>query len=147
MQFVTGGAFNGKGKWVKQHYPEDTTWFSASTYPDWPIPDGNLRSIVILEGLELWVKKEINVELSPDLILDKNIKKIEKWMEWEQNEENQRLVLIGTDISKGIVPMEKENRLHRDITGWLYQRLAARAERVDLVWYGISQTLKRKGEI
>lgn len=106
-----------------------------------------MSSVVILEGLELWIKKEINVELSPDLILDKNIKKIEKWMEWEQNEENQRLVLIGTDISKGIVPMEKENRLHRDITGWLYQRLAARAERVDLVWYGISQTLKRKGEI
>ena len=143
MHFVTGGAFNGKGKWVKQHYPPDTTWFSASEYDVWPAPSKNMSSIVILEGLELWVKKEVNAEISADLLLDKNIQKAEKWMEWERNEGNRRLVLIGTDISKGIVPMEKEGRLQRDVTGWLYQRLVARAERVDLIWYGISETLKK----
>ncbi|MCF1601979.1 bifunctional adenosylcobinamide kinase/adenosylcobinamide-phosphate guanylyltransferase [Tetragenococcus halophilus] len=144
MHFVTGGAFNGKRQWVKQYYPTGTTWFLASDYNSWPVPDKELDTIVVLEGLETWIKKEINVELATDIILEKNIKSLEKWLKWEKKKENRWLVLIGTDISKGIVPIEKENRLQRDITGWFYQRLVKQAERVDQVWYGISETLKSK---
>lgn len=144
MHFVTGGAFNGKRQWVKQYYPTGTTWFLASDYNSWPVPDKELDTIVVLEGLETWIKKEINVELATDIILEKNIKSLEKWLKWEKKKENRWLVLIGTDISKGIVPIEKENRLQRDITGWFYQRLVKQAEQVDQVWYGISETLKSK---
>ncbi|WP_040978229.1 bifunctional adenosylcobinamide kinase/adenosylcobinamide-phosphate guanylyltransferase [Oceanobacillus jeddahense] len=143
MHFVTGGAFNGKRKWVKQHYPANTTWFSAMEYDRWPVPDENVHSIVILEGLEAWISKEINTGEPADRLLDRNIKKVKKWLEWEQNEENHRLVLVGTDISKGIVPMEKDKRLQRDVTGWFYQKLVEQAERVDLIWYGISETIKK----
>ncbi|WP_152656885.1 bifunctional adenosylcobinamide kinase/adenosylcobinamide-phosphate guanylyltransferase [Oceanobacillus sp. CFH 90083] len=143
MHFVTGGAFNGKGKWVRQQYPEDTAWFSATEYDTWPAPDEALNSIVILEGLEAWIQRELDRSLSTNILLDRNMNKAEAWLEWEQNKDNRKLVLIGTDISKGIVPVEKESRLQRDITGWLYQRLAAHAERVDLIWYGISETLKK----
>lgn len=146
MHFITGGAFNGKRQWVRQYYPTGATWFSAADYDIWPVPDKNLDTTVILEGLETWIKKEINVELPADTLLEKNIKSLEKWLEWEQKKENHRLVLIGTDISKGIVPMEKENRLQRDITGWFYQKLVKQAERVDQIWYGISETLKSKGD-
>lgn len=55
---------------------------------------------------------------------------------------SRKLVIIGTDISKGIVPLEKENRLWRDFTGWVYQDLVAKAERVDVIWYGINQIMK-----
>lgn len=144
MHFITGGAFNGKEQWVKQYYPTGTTWFLASDNNFWPVPDKNLETIIILEGVEKWIKKEINVDLAADIILEKNIKKLDKWLEWEQKKENRRLVLIGTDISKGIVPMEKESRLQRDVTGWFYQRLVKRAERVDQIWYGISEVLKIK---
>lgn len=51
-------------------------------------------------------------------------------------------MLIGSDISKGIVPMAAEDRWWRDTTGWVYQDLVSAAERVDVIWYGISQKLK-----
>lgn len=142
MHFVTGGAFNGKRKWVKQFYPSAATWFSASEHVTWPTPGEKLQRVVILEGVESWVKQEINPAFSADEILDRNIQKAAAWLDWEQSEENRILVFIGTDISKGIVPIEKENRLHRDVNGWFYQKLVEHAERVDMIWYGISETLK-----
>lgn len=146
MHFVSGGAFNGKRKWVKQRYPENTVWFSAYECNSWPAPAEGLASIVILEGIESWVQKEIDLELSADILLNRNIEKLELWLEWEQQAAEHLLVLIGTDITKGIVPTEKTARLQRDVTGWLYQKVALRAERVDRIWYGIAETLKNEKE-
>ena len=53
-----------------------------------------------------------------------------------------RIIVIGTDITKGIVPIEKENRVWRDLTGRVFQDTASICERVDLIWYGISKRLK-----
>lgn len=142
MHFVSGGAFNGKRRWVKQHYPVKTTWLSAYERAGWPEPAEGIMNTVILEGIEVWVKKKIDLDLSADILLDRNIKKLEQWLAWEQRETEHRLVLIGTDISKGIVPIDKTARLQRDITGWLYQRIAAHAERVDKIWYGIAEKIK-----
>jgi len=63
-------------------------------------------------------------------------------LDWENAAKERCFILIGTDISKGIVPMEKKNRDWRDITGWVYQDIAAKAEKVDVIWYGISRKLK-----
>lgn len=142
MHFVSGGAFNGKRKWVKQHYPESTTWLSAYECSEWSAPTEGLTGVVILEGIEAWVMKEIDLEFSADILLDRNIEKLELWLEWEQQAAEHLLVLIGTDITKGIVPVDKTARLQRDLTGWLYQKIALRAERVDRIWYGIAETLK-----
>ena len=68
---------------------------------------------------------------------------INQWIFWEKAESNRKLVVIGNDITKGIVPMEKENRLWRDVTGWAYQELAAKADKVDIIWYGLNQTIKQ----
>ena len=57
-----------------------------------------------------------------------------------------KLVVIGSDITKGIVPVEKENRLWRDVTGWAYQDLAAQADKIDIIWYGCNQTIKQTEE-
>ena len=142
MHFVTGGAFNGKRKWVKQYYSGDVTWLSAYELDELGAPTGELTGTVILEGIEHWVRKEIDPELSADILLDKAIEKLEHWIEWEQKEANHKLVLIGTDISKGIVPIGKTDRLQRDVVGWIYQELVQRAERVDIIWYGMAQTIK-----
>lgn len=69
-------------------------------------------------------------------------KMLQSWLEWEDDEPERCLVLIGTDIGKGIVPMEKENRLWRDVAGWFFQDVAMRAENVDVIWYGLRQTIK-----
>jgi adenosylcobinamide kinase / adenosylcobinamide-phosphate guanylyltransferase len=65
---------------------------------------------------------------------------------WEQEKPQKKLVVIGTDITKGIVPVDRENRLWRDVTGWAYQDLAAQADKIDIIWYGCNQTIKQTGE-
>jgi adenosyl cobinamide kinase/adenosyl cobinamide phosphate guanylyltransferase len=55
--------------------------------------------------------------------------------------------VIGSDITKGVVPLEKENRIWRDLTGWAYQDTAAKAEKVDIIWYGLNQTMKRRENV
>ncbi|WP_449619627.1 bifunctional adenosylcobinamide kinase/adenosylcobinamide-phosphate guanylyltransferase [Robertmurraya sp. Marseille-Q9965] len=132
MHFVTGGAYNGKRQWVRERYPE-AKWISAyngsSILPELDGP------IVILEGLEQWVKVSSYTR-------EEWKRQLEKWLAWEGGDPSRQVVLIGTDISKGIVPMEKENRQWRDLTGWLYQDVVAISKQVDLIWYGFNQTIK-----
>ena len=67
---------------------------------------------------------------------------LQSWLEWEMRNGHSKLFLIGTDIGKGIVPMEKEARLLRDVVGWCYQDVAKQATRVDVIWYGLNEQLK-----
>ncbi|MED3562937.1 bifunctional adenosylcobinamide kinase/adenosylcobinamide-phosphate guanylyltransferase [Bacillus xiapuensis] len=147
MHFITGGAFNGKRKWVRKTYPIriNEQWKSAYQNASFPI---KLREhqveLLVLEGMEMWVKALMK-EYEPD-----HFRRIWKdclnhWVLWERAEKNRQLVVIGTDITKGIVPMEKENRLWRDLTGWAFQDIAAIADRVDVIWYGLNQTIKGGG--
>ena len=54
-------------------------------------------------------------------------------------------VLIGDEISSGVVPVDKFERLWRDETGKLYRFLAQEADIVDRVFAGLP--LRLKGEI
>ncbi len=51
-------------------------------------------------------------------------------------------VLIGTDFSCGLVPMDAEQRLWREENGRLNSYLAGEAERVVRMFCGIAQVLK-----
>lgn len=147
MHFITGGAFNGKRVWVIKHYEAEGKIFWLSAYKGEPIPqeiNDNGNDIVILEGIEIWIKKLIDQNDAIETLKVWN-QWLEDWMQWEAAKKNRKLVVIGTDISKGIVPMERENRLWRDTTGWVYQKIASKAEKVDIIWYGLNQTIKEKG--
>ena len=147
MHFVTGGAFNGKRAWVLEKYP-DAKWISAY--------DGNkliedvklfTRKTVVLEGIEVWMKLLCEKRsISQARSYWKNI--LDRYLKWEQaglgRERN--IIFIGTDITKGIVPVEEANRNWRDLTGWAYQDLTCRCKRVDVIWYGINQTIKLERE-
>lgn len=67
---------------------------------------------------------------------------LELWLDWERRDQRSALFLIGTDVGKGIVPMEKEDRLFRDLVGWCYQDTASKAKRVDVIWYGLHEQIK-----
>ena len=127
---------------MKQHYPGDVTWLSAYENEVLGAPTLELTATVILEGIENLVRKEIDPDTTAAILLDKVIEKLEHWLEWEQQESSHKLVLIGTDISKGIVPIDRSDRLQRDVVGWIYQKMVERAERVDIIWYGMAQTIK-----
>lgn len=146
MHFITGGAFNGKRAWVKENYGISGNWLSA--YHDHHLhADINQieSNLLVLEGIEIWLKE---LTKTYDSFKCREIwnTTINYWLIWEKAASNRKLVVIGNDITKGIVPMEKENRLWRDVTGWAYQDLAVKADKVDIIWYGLNQTIKHTGD-
>lgn len=144
MHFITGGAFNGKSKWVKEYYGLNAAphlWFSAYQGNSIPEITENWPDFVVLEGIEKWVQ-EWSSQLAIHEIREKWRMQLHSWIQWEKEAEHRKLILIGSDISKGIVPMLAEERNWRDVTGWVYQDIAETGEKVDVIWYGISQKIK-----
>jgi adenosylcobinamide kinase / adenosylcobinamide-phosphate guanylyltransferase len=137
MHFVFGGAFNGKRKWVADIYKNDSlTWISAYEQPAFPKRIGG-EGVVVLEGIEMWVRELIHDSFTIDEAVAFFEQQLSEW----QNQCN-KLVLIGTEIGKGVVPMDETDRKWRDACGYVYQRIVRKAERVDQIWYGISTRLK-----
>jgi len=145
LHFVTGGAFNGKRKWVSKTYGE-TKWISAFQGAALIEDLSELNaSCIVLEGVEEWLRELL---LEMDINEARNYWKsiVSKWLDWQSHAPARRVVIIGTDMTKGIVPVEKENRNWRDLTGWAYQDLTTHCSRVDIIWYGINQTIKGEKE-
>lgn len=143
MHFVTGGSYNGKAKWVREQYQvtDETIWLSA--YQDHDLPENmdHHSKRIILEGIERWIKQDIQQFNAADIRASWKLR-IERFLNWEKENEDRHLIIIGNDLSKGIVPIEASDRTWRDACGWVYQDLAERADRVELIWYGINQQLK-----
>lgn len=147
MHFITGGAFNGKSAWVRQLYEMDEQlgdWQSAyQSEIDLEFNDLGLieANLFVIEGVEMLTK-----QLASYYPLEEARNKwhaiIQKWLAWEQVDPNRTVVVIGTDITKGIVPLDPAERKWRDVTGWAFQDVTKVADRVDLVWYGINKQLK-----
>ena len=144
MHFVTGGAYNGKSKWVRRHYGLDGTsseWISA--YHDQPLPLHFHENTVVLQGIEAWISRDAaEQDADAAAIRMKWQEIIKEWQIWEAAKEHRRCILIGADITKGIVPIEAKHRVWRDATGWVFQDIVAASSRVDVIWYGVSQQLK-----
>ena len=144
MHFVTGGAFNGKSKWVKTYYglTENHCWKSGFDKPKIPLDVSRFYgNVVVLEGVEHWIKG-LTLESEPEECRAIWRSLLGIWQSWESENQDRTVVIIGTDITKGIVPREKEERDWRDVTGWAFQDLALKADRVDVIWYGLNQQLK-----
>lgn len=144
MHVLTGGSYNGKAAWVQNFYGlEDRKHIWISAYRNEPCPEDmsdSHTSFTVLEGVEQWILQA----MEKDPVFDREMGRrwIESWIGWKRDEANRELVVIGTDISKGIVPIEAKDRLWRDMTGWFYQDLAKACSRFDVVWYGIGRRLK-----
>ncbi len=145
MYFVTGGAFNGKSKWVKaynQLTPGSCYWVSAYQHDSIPLRlDDITDDSVVLEGMEQVVKDWL-AELDGEAVQKKWQLLLNQWLSWESGDQNRKVILIGTDITKGIVPINSKDRIWRDVTGRIFQDTASSCERVDLVWYGLNKRLK-----
>ena len=89
---------------------------------------------VVIAGLEKWL---LGCQLSEEEAIHEVMAALE----------NREVILILTDIGRGIVPMEAQQRQLRDTCGRLYQRLLAEADEVTRIWYGIPQIIKKRGEI
>lgn len=145
MHVVTGGAANGKATWVKEFYQLDEhqphEWFNAYEEQQSITNLEKKSGIVVIEGVEHWVFQWLEGE-NLDAARRHGQQLIDQWLLWEKQEERNRIVIICTDISKGIVPMEKNMRNWRDVTGWFYQDLVRSSDKTHYIWYGIAKHLK-----
>jgi adenosyl cobinamide kinase/adenosyl cobinamide phosphate guanylyltransferase len=144
MHFVTGGAFNGKREWAFAHYGqrrEEVKWVSSfqENKPklNMDILTGE-HPLLFIEGVEYYIGA-LREHSSPR----EEWNQILVWLKsWEDAIDRRQVVVIGSDITRGVVPMSKEERVWRDLVGWCYQDLVRVSERVDVIWYGINQRIK-----
>lgn len=124
MHFVFGGAYNGKTAYAKQLEP-----FAKLHTAHIP---KIAHTPLIIRHIEQCIT-----------IGDDEIAEAQRIFDaLQQLAATQRLIVIGNDISRGVVPLEKEARFQRDCAGRLYQLLTAEATRVTQIWYGIAQHIK-----
>ncbi|WP_100403469.1 bifunctional adenosylcobinamide kinase/adenosylcobinamide-phosphate guanylyltransferase [Bacillus sp. FJAT-42315] len=145
MHLITGGAFNGKKQWVMKTYELEAVshqWvsFYKREKTVWT------ESIVVLEGIECYMKQLVEQTEDAKLARKQWKQQLQAWLDWEKEKPDRKLLLIGSDITKGIVPIEALDRMWRDAAGWCFQEAAKQAEQVTAIWYGIPQILKKQEE-
>jgi adenosylcobinamide kinase / adenosylcobinamide-phosphate guanylyltransferase len=141
MQFVTGGAFNGKSQWVRETNEQEMKWINLSEELTLPQPDF-FQNTVVLEGLEYLILNEVRKEKEIEMIRSEFHSLFEKWMNWEETSAYRNVIWIGSEIGRGIVPVDPTDRKWRDLTGWVYQDLVKLADSVYEIWFGLPQRLK-----
>ncbi|WP_303985204.1 bifunctional adenosylcobinamide kinase/adenosylcobinamide-phosphate guanylyltransferase [Niallia circulans] len=145
MHFITGGSFHGKKSWTVTFAREQgfTEGKVLRLFDEKEISMANNEkgSFYRIEGLEWMIKNRLQEETLEQTI-NYMEKLVEALLQWEREENNRCVFIIGSDITKGIVPIDRRDRLWRDATGLIFQRIAAAADRVDVIWYGLNERLK-----
>ncbi|WP_445490587.1 bifunctional adenosylcobinamide kinase/adenosylcobinamide-phosphate guanylyltransferase [Niallia sp. 03133] len=146
MHFITGGSFNGKKKWALNLYELslDSEELQIIRFYDNERMEESIeihKPVLVLEGIEYWIQYKLST-LDEEETYGFFHTLFKKMKDWENSGENHQVIVIGSDITKGIVPIKKEDRQWRDATGRIYQEAVNMAERVDVVWYGINERLK-----
>ena len=124
MILIIGGAYMGKLTFAKETYGfiQEQICDCTETEPDYSSP--------CITHLEDYVYGCIQREEDP----------VENFRNNRDLWENS--ILICRDISGGIVPMDKQQRLWRINTGRLCQYLSKEADKVSRIFCGLEQRLK-----
>lgn len=130
MHIIIGGAYNGKREYVRTMLAgREVEWREVGHSYN----SDAIRTIVI-SGIEKWLAE---TDLSEADAIDYVLAAVA----------GRDVIVVLTDIGRGIVPIDAQQRKLRDVCGRLYQRLMAEADEVTRIWYGVAQTLKKRGEI
>jgi len=131
MHLILGGRYMGKRAYAESLYKNfDFIYDLASCEPE-----------IIKNGFNLI----LNLQAGTKKLLLKNINIIEFFE--AKLEFLRSSVLIGDEISGGIIPIDKFERQWRDETGRLYQFLAKEADIADRVLAGLPLRLKPAAEV
>ena len=123
MILIFGGAYQGKLNYAKANFNVDTIWdCSAGAVP-------NFEADCIC-GIEGYVMECAKSGEDPRKCLEENR---DLW---------QDSVLVVTDTSQGVVPIDRTVREFREMNGRLLLWLAGEADRVIRVFCGIGKDMK-----
>ena len=124
MKLIIGGAYQGKLEYAKEHFTIKNI-FSCTA--DRAELDFSKDAIYGLEQLALaCVRSGLEAK---------------EYLQEHRKELNHKII-ICTDISQGIVPMEAELRAMREMTGRAMVYLAKEADTVIRVFCGLGQKIK-----
>lgn len=126
MKLIIGGAYQGKLDYAKEHFGVEKVFTCGRDLPEL---DFSKDAIYGLEDFVLACVRD-GVEAKDYLM--------------EHREELEDQVIICTDVSQGIVPMEKEPRDMREMAGRAMVWLAKEADCVVRVFCGLGQEIKGK---
>lgn len=129
MRLIIGGAYQGKYEYAGQAYPDSK----------------------IVNALHEMIRDEIHKKVSEGQFPDETDKTaalqkqmedgwVERVLSWEQ--EGACLCVICDEIGMGIVPMEKWERVYREVVGHVCIRLAREAESVERIICGCAERIK-----
>ncbi|MDR5899710.1 bifunctional adenosylcobinamide kinase/adenosylcobinamide-phosphate guanylyltransferase [Halomonas vilamensis] len=141
MQLFIGGACAGKRDAVTARFPKAHWWRLDAAQPlsDCQQALKGERPLVITGVLE-WLEAALEGTENDGLRqqwqgeLAKLCQRADKL--------NAPLIVITTEVGRGIVPMQPEQRRLRDVNGWFNQDAAAHAEQAWYVRHGLVQLLK-----
>ncbi|MEW9500873.1 bifunctional adenosylcobinamide kinase/adenosylcobinamide-phosphate guanylyltransferase [Jeotgalibacillus marinus] len=146
MHFVIGGAYNGKREWVKNKLITDAISADSIQFRKSVVERASCKDVqvIIWTGIEKWIEEKCVQGLSEATILEQWKRELTDLAHWEKGSNQRQVIIIGTDQSKGIVPLDRMKRFVRDVSGWCHQFTAKKASRVTRVWYGIAEELKNE---
>lgn len=124
MHVFIGGAYNGKTDYVRRWIGDTAACFCTMDTTATAQPGESL----VITDLHEWLMTTDITEIEA-----RNAVR-------EISEPN--TVFILTEIGRGIVPLDAQQRELRDRCGRLYQQLFAEATTVTRIWYGIPYTIK-----
>ncbi|MBE0403991.1 bifunctional adenosylcobinamide kinase/adenosylcobinamide-phosphate guanylyltransferase [Halomonas citrativorans] len=144
MQLFIGGACAGKRSLVKTRFPSAVWWRLA--------PGQRLRECagvmlpstpLILHGVLEWLSASMDSDAGSDGWRSQWCDDLNELLQSAKAQQT-ALVIIASDIGRGIVPIERHQRRLRDLNGWFSQDVAERAEHVWYVRHGLVQGLPNK---
>lgn len=124
MKMIIGGAYQGKLEYAKNTFNKEDVYYCREDAAELDL------SKPIIYGMEKFVMACVKSGIEAKEYLQENRAQLED------------KIVICTDVSQGIVPMEAELRAMREMNGRACIYLAAEAEEVHRVFCGLGQKIK-----
>lgn len=141
MQLFIGGACAGKRDAVADRFP-DAVWHRL--IPSLRLAECQQALVadtpLVITGVFKW--------LEAALASEENDSQRQQWrgdlvqLCQRADQINAPLIIIATEVGRGIVPMQPEQRRLRDLNGWFAQDATSQAEQVWYVRHGLVMGMK-----
>ena len=132
MKLVIGGAFQGKTSYAKDTYHIQEGWIDGRSC--------GMEEIFSCSGIHHFH------EYAKRMMRDGSLLDLEHQAEGFAEKlfrRNPDIVIVSNELGCGVVPVDKEGRIWRELVGRLCTSLAARADEVVRVMCGIGMNLKQ----
>ena len=130
MELYIGGFAQGKLGYVKAQCPSAKVFENLEDFMN---AGANSNCGTILNGLHLIIKQMLAGGIKADEV-ERSIMPLA--------ENSPDTAIICNEIGCGIVPLDKDERLYRELTGRILVKLASKADKVVRITCGIPQRIK-----